>query len=699
MTAIIVMGVSGAGKTTVGRELARFLNAPFVDADDLHPAANREKMAGGVPLTDEDRAPWLSAVARTIRQNDAGRDLVVACSALRRRYRDAIVEEAQTAVRFAHLSGRREAIGERIAARADHFMPPALLDSQLETLEPLAEDEDGAVFSIDSGPAEVAARIGDWASGVAPRDLQELVDPSLGRIRITTVPLPGHVRVPSAAYLPSGRMFVLFRTEGDPADWWRAAVVDDDGSGFREVFAGPIPQKPTANGIRHLPFSDGRRILLGDHVLEAAPDFDRARAAELIPVEYPWALTEDPLTSHHWSEIIVSPDGERIAWTILRTDMTAVVALGGLRRDDDRYTIVDPVIISSSDALEPDPGCDGLFTMRRMLGGEVKQFVRGGTAISAVGDGGAALTDSVIQDLLSDSIEPITRAPGYDETTILSPDERLGIVMTARASARTDPAFLGLLPRPHATLVTMPLAWVLYQYAVDGVRRFRPGNIGPVLVDVERSRTDPDYVGIALAGADDSWVYVSPMSWHPDGRHASWMEMKRGSGDGLGRALRIRTAELVDHAPGRPVPATATPATTPYAIEGQQAEALLARTAAFIPSGRIAGAHSGYVEFQRSSDGGGTWSAEARYVDYSDDGRNRYEGAERSHGSMTSGAVYEADLTLTGDVDGEMRLQASWSGIGDGTRLLFGSGDDGSPRSFGFARYGDRVRRIEDLLE
>jgi hypothetical protein len=586
-----------------------------------------------------------------------------------------------------------------MAARADHFMPPALLDSQLETLEPLADDEDGAVFSIDAAPAEVAARIDGWASGDAARDLHEVVDPALGRIRIATVPLPGRVRAPSATYLPSGRMFLLFRVDGDPADWWRAAVVDDDGAGFHELFAGPIPQKATANGIRHMPFTDGRRILLGDYVLEAAPDLDHARSVELVPVEYPWRLTDDPLTSHHWSEIIVSPDGERIAWTILRTDMTAVVALGELRRDEDRYTIVDPVIISSPDALQGDPEREGYVRMRPMLGGEVKQFVRGGTAISSVGDGGAPLTDSVIQDLLTDSIEPITRTPGYDETTILSPDERLGIVMTARTSARTDPAFLGLLPRPHATLVTMPLAWVLYQYAVDGVRRFRPGSIGPVLIDVERSRSEPDYTGVPLAGPDESWVYVSPMSWHPDGRRVSWMEMKRGSGDGVERDLRIRTAELVDHAPGHPVPVAPTPATTPYAIGGAQAEAQLARSAVPIPSGRIAGAHSGHLEFERSSDGHGTWSTESRYVGYSDDGRNVYDGVERSHGSMASGAVYEADLVLTGDVGGEMHVRASWSGIGDGTRLLFGTADDGSPQSFGFARYGDRVRRIDDLIE
>jgi hypothetical protein len=536
-------------------------------------------------------------------------------------------------------------------------------------------------------------------SAVQEVDVHEIVDDSLGRIRISTVPLPEYVRAPTATYTPGGRVFLLFRVDQDDPDWMRAAIVDDDGSDFTEIFAGPVPQKPTANGIRHMPFADNRRMLLGDYILEATPSFDAADRVELLPVDYPWNLTADPLTSHHWSEIIVSPDGERIAWTILRTDMTAVVALGRLRRDDDRYTIVDPVIISSTDALAPDAHRDGYFSTRTMLGGEVKQFVRGGTAISSVGDGGAPLTDSVIQDLLTDALDPITRTPGYDETTILSPDGRLGIVMTSRASETTNPAFLGLVPRPHATLVTMWLAWVVYQYSVSGVRSFRRGNIGPVLIDVERSQAERDYRGVPLNSVDDSWVYVSPMSWHPGGRHVMWMEMQRGSGGDREPVLRIRNAELAEHTPDEPVPVVPTPATTPSAASGREAEELLGRTADFVPSGRIAGAHSGYLEFDRSTDGQGAWSATSRYVGYSDDGRNNYNGIERSSGSMASGAVYEADLELVGDVGGEMRLRATWSGLGDGTRLLFGPAPDGAPRSHGFARYGDKVLRIEDLAE
>lgn len=163
--AVVVMGVSGSGKTTVGRELARALDVAFIDADDLHPQSNRDKMAGGRPLTDEDRGPWLRAVGHTIGVHLAGgRGVVVACSALRRLYRDAITEEAGALVLFAHLAGQRELIRERMDDRADHFMPPDLLDSQLETLEPLGSDENGSAFSVDVHPADVAARIRDWAT-------------------------------------------------------------------------------------------------------------------------------------------------------------------------------------------------------------------------------------------------------------------------------------------------------------------------------------------------------------------------------------------------------------------------------------------------------------------------------------------------------------------------------------------------------
>lgn len=138
---VIVAGVSGSGKSTVGTALADALGAEFVDGDDLHPVANVEKMAAGIPLDDADRRPWLGLIAQRL----AGEDrIVIACSALKRSYRDLIREHAPDAL-FLVLSVDRATLEHRMRSR-EHFMPPSLLDSQLATLEPLEADERGATL-------------------------------------------------------------------------------------------------------------------------------------------------------------------------------------------------------------------------------------------------------------------------------------------------------------------------------------------------------------------------------------------------------------------------------------------------------------------------------------------------------------------------------------------------------------------------
>jgi gluconokinase len=136
---VIVMGVTGVGKTTVGKRLAETLAWRFHDADDFHPSANKAKMNAGVPLTDEDRWPWLRAIRAVIEQalaDDAG--AVVTCSALKRAYRD-VLSGGLADVHYVHLTGDPAIVAARLASRRDHFMNPALLDSQIATLE-LPED-------------------------------------------------------------------------------------------------------------------------------------------------------------------------------------------------------------------------------------------------------------------------------------------------------------------------------------------------------------------------------------------------------------------------------------------------------------------------------------------------------------------------------------------------------------------------------
>ncbi|HEX8606031.1 MAG TPA: gluconokinase [Pseudoduganella sp.] len=155
----VVMGVCGCGKSTVGTALARRLGAAFIEGDKFHPAANVEKMSAGFPLDDDDRAGWLQALADEIgRARAANAGLVLSCSALKRRYRD-LLRQADPGLRFVHLDGPRELIAERLGKRTDHYMPPALLDSQLRDLEALQDDEGGLRLDIALPPDELVQRI------------------------------------------------------------------------------------------------------------------------------------------------------------------------------------------------------------------------------------------------------------------------------------------------------------------------------------------------------------------------------------------------------------------------------------------------------------------------------------------------------------------------------------------------------------
>jgi gluconokinase len=153
---VVVMGVSGTGKSTVGRLLADEFGVPYAEADEFHPPANIAKMSSGIPLEDSDREPWLDAIGAWAASR-AGLGGVVSCSALKRAYRDRL-RAAAPGLFFVHLAGDRALIAERLAQRRGHFMPGALLDSQFATLEPLQADEYGTTAFVMAAPEAITAQ-------------------------------------------------------------------------------------------------------------------------------------------------------------------------------------------------------------------------------------------------------------------------------------------------------------------------------------------------------------------------------------------------------------------------------------------------------------------------------------------------------------------------------------------------------------
>jgi gluconokinase len=156
----VMMGVCGSGKSLIGALLARELDIAFVEGDDLHRPDNVNRMAAGMPLTDADRHGWLIAIAARLREaKRAGIGLVVSCSALKRSYRDLLRSVGDADVRFVYLAGSRSLLADRLASRRGHFMPPALLDSQLSILEEPSPDERAWVCDISAAPRAIVTEL------------------------------------------------------------------------------------------------------------------------------------------------------------------------------------------------------------------------------------------------------------------------------------------------------------------------------------------------------------------------------------------------------------------------------------------------------------------------------------------------------------------------------------------------------------
>lgn len=506
----------------------------------------------------------------------------------------------------------------------------------------------------------------------------------LGRHEISTVPVDPGTIVRSATYTPSGKVLVSFAKSAEQDERQvELATMDDDGKSFRPFFSARIPDRPKDNGLRFMIFPDNRRVFLGDFIIECAASLETCQDAKLTPVNYPPEVADGDFIAHRWSEMIVAPDNRHVSWNALLSNYAVVVFTGELHRGKDAYDIVDAHIVSTLDPFTPDPAHPDGVLPKPFLGGEVKQFVGGGTAISMVGAVRRDVPDSVVQTLVTGMKEAITDTPGYTETTIFSPDEKLGITMTTRFSKATDLAILGLVPRPYPDSLQMGLAMMAYTYAVTGVRRDRPGSIGPALIDIEASKRQAGYQGIDL-NTDQDWVYYSPMSWSPDGKKAIWLEGRRNGG-----SLRIQTVFLPDYHPAPPVPAQITPSRLPGAIADLSVVKAYAQAASNIDV-KVYGRHSGYLVYRRTPTG----LFEKTYVDYSDDGQSVYSGRERMEANPRGRSTYTADVQLKGPRPGVMNLKITFGPLGGAkpAALIFSADENGAPLSRGHAQYdGQRI--------
>lgn len=505
---------------------------------------------------------------------------------------------------------------------------------------------------------------------------------------VRTLPLPADVKVESATFTPSGAVLVEFAADdsGDKRHI-NLATLADDGSGFRQFFSGRIPDRPLDNGLRQMVFPDNRRIFLGDFVIECAARLEACVDPALVPVEYPAEVADGSHIAHRWSEIVVTHD-DRIAWTTLLADFSAVLLTGQLVRKADTYVVTDPRIVSTIVLTVPDPDHpDGVLPVD-IRGGEVKQFVDGGTALSLAGMTGHDIPDSVVYQLGTEQMEAITSTPGYTETTIFSPDEQLGLVMSTRFSAKTDPAVLGLLPRPYPDSLKMNLSMLAYTYAVTGVRRTRKGNIGPALIDIERSKSKPGYLGYDLNTSPD-WVYRSPMSWHPDSTKGMWIEGHREA-----KGNRVQIVELLDRRPTQGKPARP----WPDAIPGSSGDLSIIPSLAQRDENldlKVYGKASGHILYRRK---GGL--IEKTYVDFSDDGRHVYRGFERMDANPRATSTYTAAIDLVGKVAGAMHLTITFGPLGGDmpAMLIFAEDAEGRPASTGYAEYGGKRLSVSDLV-
>ena len=459
-------------------------------------------------------------------------------------------------------------------------------------------------------------------------------------------------------------------------------IMSDDGSNFKELYGGEYIITDKSNGIRVIPFQDNKRVYLGDYVFECKDNtkiISECEEGVLIPVNYPETIVNNRYTYKTWSEMVVAPDNVHVAWTSLNMACGSINFLGKFKREKNSYEIIEPKIISTMYSIEPDEKNKTIEIPTIMRGGEIKQFIEGGNALTLVGALPDQFVKSVYQSLTTGEHYALSHESGYEETSILSPDEKFGIAMSTRFSPNTSMSIFGLMPRPFCILALSKMVQNVYFYAIAGVREGRKGNIGPAFFEKEKSINDPNYHGIDLHDKEEKYVFCSPISWHPSNLKALWPEIEKGTD-----IRRLRRLEISNYTPSSFPKIVNTTDNVPYALDISEME-----NVSFEKEGNyvIKGKKSGEIEYYNS--GLSTkQTIKLVYKNYSDDGKKFFNGEEIYEGDTTKN-VYNSTVKVNGSETGQNNFTITFD---KDSKLI-------KTETYGYAKYGDKTINAEDYVE
>ena len=510
-------------------------------------------------------------------------------------------------------------------------------------------------------------------------------------VKDSTIEFPSDIQIDDGHYLYDGKIFIHYINKSDEFKMTCFGIISDDGNDFKQLYQGNIVVRQKANGIRLIPFREGKRVYLGDWIMECKnntkniSDCDENEGV-VIDVKYPDEVENNPYTYKTWSEMVVAPDNVHVAWTSLNMACGAINFFGKFELDNNVYKIVDVKIISSINFLTPDEKNSLYLIPNTPRGGEIKQFIEGGYALSLVGTLPDTFVKSVYQSLINEDLITYSHASGYDETSILSPDEKLGISMSTRFSPKTSMAVLGFMPRPYCSLVLSKITQSVYMYSIAGVRLGRTGNIGPVLFEIEKSINDADYQGIDLHDKEDEeYVYCSPISWHPSNLKALWPEVNKDT-----QLRRLRKIEISGHIVGPYPEIKTTPEDIPYAIDLSEINKVDYEQET---KGIIKGKSYGEIEYYNSGFAfSGKQTVKLVYKKFSDDGRNFYNGEEIFEDEINVKSTYTSKVTLSGSEKGKTNFKLSFNTSLEIPKLI-------KKESEGNVVYRGKELKVDDYVE